>query len=112
MSVCTKCREDFTHISGPNICADCLGVSQVKYQNPTLNERETTHGDYAVTARIAQSLKAVLHSEVGFQALTDIEKESLELICTKMARAVSGRYNKDDYDDIAGYSNLVTENHD
>lgn len=82
------------------------------YENPVLNEREKTHGDYKDTARIAQLLKCVIYTEdkrLGGK-LSQIQAESLDLICTKIARALSGDPDcKDTWDDIAGYANLVSE---
>jgi hypothetical protein len=82
------------------------------YQNEVLNERETTHGDYAVTADIAQCLKDRVRFYGGKYCgeLTLIQKESLDLICTKIARILSGNPNEPDHwKDIAGYANLVSE---
>jgi len=81
-----------------------------KYINDTLNERHRTHGDYSDTARIAQSLKVVLWTDPAWMGLSLVQKESIDLICTKLARIMSGNPNtKDHWDDIAGYANLVGE---
>jgi hypothetical protein len=81
-----------------------------KYSTAVLNERETTHGDYRDTARIAQRLKDAVRRESSFDALDDTAKESLDLICTKVARILSGNWREaDHWKDIAGYSNLVGE---
>ncbi len=85
-----------------------------KYENATLNEREKTHGDFAATARISQALKAVLAEEERIQETNwnfrDIQVESLGMICTKLARIMSGNPNDSDHwKDIAGYANLVSE---
>ena len=72
-----------------------------------LNEREKTHGDYADVARVAQCLKGAL--QVGpVDVLPDVHRESLDLICTKMARIVCGDHNEPDHwTDIMGYAKLV-----
>lgn len=83
-----------------------------QYQNEVLNEREQTHGDYATTAKIAQRLKCVIFCEdrAAGGKLSQVQAESLDLICTKIARILSGDPNcKDTWDDIAGYANLVSE---
>ena len=80
------------------------------YDNDTLNERETTHGDYATTARVAQALKTIIDDHLEMSHFTPAQKESIDLICTKIARLVSGNPNtKDTWDDIAGYANLISE---
>lgn len=81
------------------------------YENAVLNEREKTHGDFKDTANIAQRLKWVLRENPRLHGkLSQIQAESLDLICTKMARIVSGDPDcKDSWDDIAGYANLSGE---
>jgi hypothetical protein len=85
-------------------------MEAIKYDNPVLNEREKTHGDYKDTARIAQQLKNASRDTFGYYRLSEVQAESLDLIFTKIARALSGDPNcKDTWDDIAGYANLVSE---
>lgn len=75
-----------------------------------LNEREKTHGDYRLTARVARALKR----EIGFALcdrdddLDDTMLESLDMIATKISRIVVGDPNEiDHWRDIAGYAGLV-----
>lgn len=72
-----------------------------------LKQRENTHGYYGVTACIAQALKDSLC--IGpLDELPPIHRESLDLICTKMARIVNGDHNEiDHWTDIIGYAQLV-----
>lgn len=89
------------------------GPGQSKpYANEVLNEREKTHGDYKDTARISQLLKNIIYQEdkrLGSK-LSQVQAESLDLICTKIGRILSGDSNfKDAWTDIAGYANLVSE---
>lgn len=72
-----------------------------------LNEREKTHGDYADVACVAQALKfALAHGPT--EELPDVHRESLDLICTKIARIVCGDHNEPDHwTDIMGYAKLV-----
>ena len=87
-----------------------MSEAPAKYSTAVLNERETTHGDYRDTARIAQRLKDAVRREASFDVLDDTAKESLDLICTKVARILSGNWREaDHWKDIAGYSNLVGE---
>ncbi len=87
----------------------------MNYKNAVLNEREKTHGDFADTAMIAQNLKAVIADyreqkrKAGYE-WTAVQLEAMDMICTKIARIVSGDNNcKDSWDDLAGYANLVGE---
>jgi hypothetical protein len=87
-----------------------MSEAPAKYNTEVLNERETTHGDYRDTARIAQRLKDAVRREASFDVLDDTAKESLDLICTKVARILSGNWREPDHwKDIAGYSSLVGE---
>lgn len=73
-------------------------------------EREKSHGDYANTARIAQSLKRIVWHQEGWVRMSEIQRESAEMICTKLARVLSGNPNiKDHWDDIAGYAKLCSD---
>jgi hypothetical protein len=85
-------------------------MSEAKYSTAVLNERETTHGDYRDTARIAQRLKDAVRREASFDALDDTAKESLDLICTKVARILSGNSrNIDHWRDVSAYAGLIAE---
>jgi hypothetical protein len=89
-----------------------ISEAEAVAREPILAERETTHGDYTQTAEISQNLKEILviamrENPYAFNGRT---RESLDLICTKLARIVSGDpNNKDHWDDIAGYAKLVSE---
>lgn len=78
---------------------------------PTTNllaDRETTHGDFPETADIAQALKTILRSSRNWDDLAAEQRESLELICTKLARIGCGNpHEQDHWKDIAGYAELV-----
>ena len=72
-----------------------------------IDQREQTHGDYATTARFAREFKSVVERE-AVSKLTAVQRESLDLICTKIARILSGKANDaDHWRDIAGYAQLV-----
>lgn len=71
------------------------------------NERNETHGSFVDNARVAQSLKRVLHTQDNWGEMNDLHKEALDLICTKIGRIMSGQADFDDhYEDIAGYAKL------
>lgn len=75
-----------------------------------LDEREKTHGPYAVKAEIIQRLKDVMRSYDGWDALTNAQRESLEMIVHKIGRVLSGNPNTvDHWDDIAGYAKLISK---
>ena len=72
-------------------------------------EREKTHGPYSKKARIIQELKEIMHGSAGWHALSDVQKESLDMIVHKIGRVLSGDPNHaDHWDDIAGYAKLVS----
>ncbi len=81
---------------------------------PVAPPRSATHGAYADTARISQSLKRVVDVELsdrayrGQQPLTDMQRENLDMICTQMARIIagdSGHYSH--WRTIGGYTRIV-----
>lgn len=75
-----------------------------------LAERGKTHGDFTDNARVMQALKRIVHSEVGWDRLTDVQREALHMILHKVGRIISGNPNTHDHwDDIAGYAKLVSE---
>jgi hypothetical protein len=72
-----------------------------------LNEREKTHGDFEDVARVAQALKFAL-AYGPTEELPDVHRESLDMICVKMARIVCGDHNEiDHWRDCIGYAQLV-----
>lgn len=76
----------------------------------TLRERGGTHGKFTDNAAVSQAIKHTLRASVNWEALTDYQKESLEMIAHKMSRIVSGNANyMDGWRDIAGYAKLVEE---
>lgn len=75
-----------------------------------LAERGKTHGDFTDNARVMQALKRIVHAEVGWDKLTDVQREALHMILHKVGRIISGNPNtKDHWDDIAGYAKLTSE---
>ena len=72
-----------------------------------LGEREKTHGDYRDVADLSQALKEVLKSGNNWESLSNTQRESLEMISSKIARILSGDSNfRDHWDDIEGYAKL------
>ena len=78
---------------------------------PVLAEREATHGSFAATALIAQRFKDVSKNTPNWNGnLTDVQRETLEAIFTKIARILSGDPNfPDHWRDIEGQARLASE---
>lgn len=75
-----------------------------------LEERHKVHGDFSADAATAQRLKDLLRNTPNWAALTAVQREALEMICTKMARIMVGNNNhKDHWLDISGYATLVAQ---
>ena len=73
-----------------------------------LEERQKTHGDFETHAYICQMLKDVMHESTSWDALSNPQKESLEMIVHKIARILNGNADyKDHWTDIAGYATLI-----
>ncbi len=75
-----------------------------------LDERHTTYGTFSGTARVAQQLKHCLRQGDSHHRLSADQKESLDLIATKLARIVNGNPEyADSWIDIAGYAKLISD---
>lgn len=73
----------------------------------TLEQRQSTHGDFKQNAKCSQELKQVIR-ENAVCALTRVQLEALDNICQKMARIITGNPNHgDNWHDIAGYAMLA-----
>jgi hypothetical protein len=94
-----------------------LGGWQVTASTPTstdviLEERGNRYGKFSGQAEISQRLKGVVRE---FEAkrgcdLAPDQRESLEMICHKIARIINGDPNyHDSWADIAGYAKLVAD---
>lgn len=78
------------------------------YENPMLNDRQKKYGSYESNARIAQNIKAAMRASPNWEILKASQRESLELIATKIARILNGDpHNPDSWHDIGGYSELI-----
>jgi len=73
-----------------------------------LDDRGRSYGDFPVQAGVAQELKKILRMAPGWERLSPFQREALEMISTKMSRAVCGIPDQvDTYMDIAGYATLA-----
>lgn len=82
-------------------------------ESPTtalLAERGKTHGDFTQNALASQQLKYTMREYAGFDALTPVQKEALDMIAMKISRIITGNAGiADHWDDIAGYARLASE---
>jgi hypothetical protein len=81
--------------------------------NKIIDDREATHGAFSDTAQVSQRLKSALRfagDSDGYNNLSDIQKEALDMICSKISRIINGNANEvDHWVDVAGYSMLVAK---
>lgn len=91
-------------------------TSQNKSTEELLKERGKTHGDFSDNARISQSLKAIVRSNLrqiegdGPFKLTCDKAEAIDMILHKISRICAGNPNeRDHWDDIAGYAKLAAD---
>lgn len=76
----------------------------------TLNERQSTHGDYCDHAGATQRIKDVIRSGPSYPQLDPHERETLDMIAHKIGRIVSGNpHFHDHWHDIAGYATLSAD---
>lgn len=76
----------------------------------TLEQRGNRYGQFKYHARIAQALKEEMWMAPGWSALSDDQKEALEMIQHKVARILNGDPNYiDNWHDIQGYALLVEQ---
>lgn len=76
----------------------------------TLAARNRSHGEFDNDALASQRLKAVMRDTAKWDALTEVQREALEHIATKIARILSGDPSyADHWNDIQGYARLVEE---
>lgn len=72
-----------------------------------LANRQKTHGNFLENANLSQSIKDVMRSSINWEKLTDMQKESLEMIALKISRILSGDKDfRDHWDDVVGYARL------
>jgi hypothetical protein len=78
-----------------------------------LDKRGDEYGEYYDCAQNAQALKAIFYSNLRCTTMTQVERESLDMIATKLSRILSGsKFSRDSWLDIAGYATLVVFEHD
>lgn len=74
----------------------------------TLKQREAQYGDYRDVAKISQLIKMALRDVCDTGRLSYFQRESLDMMATKISRIVAGDPdNIDHWLDIEGYARLV-----
>ena len=82
--------------------------SQEAKINDVLSERKQTHGDFSENARMAQNLRNVIAEAKNYESLSDVQKEAIHNIVSKISRILCGDVDHvDNWTDLAGYSTLV-----
>ena len=77
---------------------------------PLLEEREHTHGTFEDNAIISQSFKRMFRAGPGWNQLSDIEREAMDMIALKFSRILSGKsMSRQHWEDVVGYAKLVEE---
>lgn len=81
------------------------------FESPTeaiITERGSRYGKFKDGADIMQSLKDTMRDVDGWNNLTAIQKEALDMIQHKIGRILNGDPTYDDsWKDIAGYATLI-----
>lgn len=73
----------------------------------TLRDRGEQYGDFEDMSEIAQMLKNALRDGGSWERMRPEQRESLDMIATKIARIVCGNPdNQDSWYDIQGYAKL------
>ena len=79
-------------------------------RDPLLVTRQSTHGSFADNAAVSQMLKRVYRSSEGWERLTDIEREAMDMIALKFSRVLSGKSReRQHWEDVVGYAKLAEE---
>ncbi len=75
-----------------------------------IKDRAEKYGDFRDQARLAINLKDIVHGGRSYEYMPSYMKESLDMICHKIARIVNGdpRY-LDSWVDLVGYAQLARD---
>ena len=75
-----------------------------------IEDRSAQNGDYTNIARYTQAIKRVIWSSPNWRAMSDDQRETMEMLAHKMGRVLSGDPNHaGHWLDIAGYATLSAE---
>lgn len=99
---CLACEEPFSSAALQAIPQSTL--------DQTLAERGARYGDFTHYAAISQGLQDHMRDTIGWNGLSDVQKQSLTVISDKIARILTGDPNyKDNWHDIQGYAKLAED---
>ena len=75
-----------------------------------LTERGQTHGDFGENAYISQTLKHVFRACEGWENMTNVEREAMDMIALKFSRILSGKpHERQHWEDVVGYAKLALD---
>lgn len=94
---------------GPKNTGEVISEARSEEAAETLlSNRQNTHGDFFHNARVSQALKRIMRAEPGWDLLSDVEKESMDMIALKFSRVLSGRpLELQHWEDVEGYARLA-----
>lgn len=73
-----------------------------------LVDRGKTHGNFGDNARVSQAIKRIFRAELGWDMLTDTEREAMDMIALKFSRLLSGKaLELQHWEDVVGYARLA-----
>ena len=73
----------------------------------TIKERTESYGDFTDNATVAQLLKDAIQMETNYPNMPPYMRESLDIICSKISRMVTGDWkHADNWLDIQGFAKL------
>lgn len=77
----------------------------------TLKARQNVHGNFSDNSSYSQQFKNIIEeSQTGKVRMSDVQRESLDMIVHKIARILAGDPNHaDHWHDIAGYATLAEQ---
>lgn len=83
-------------------------AGSIAFHPELLAERERTHGSFQEVAFMGQRLRHLFRSQPGWDRLSDVQREALDMMACKLSRVLaSGGKEPDHFVDIAGYASLA-----
>lgn len=90
--------------------AEILSRADAAARDTLLATRQVTHGDFHDNAVLSQMMKRIFRTAPGWEKLTDVEREVLDMIALKQSRILSGKsLEKQHWEDVVGYGKLALE---
>lgn len=91
-------------MESPSLEKQYLGVGEI------LEQRGNRYGEFKTHAEISQQLKNIMFHRSDWDGMQEYMRESIEMICHKLARIANGDpYYDDSWTDISGYAQLVVD---